>query len=61
MYVLHSCTDHGLYIGYSTNLKKRMPSTNVVRLSQQVIAARGSSFITRPTWSKRMLKDENAI
>ena len=36
MYVLHSCTDHGLYIGYSTDLKKRMSEHE-----------RGASFATR--------------
>ena len=47
VYVLHSLEDHGLYIGFSTSLKKR-------------IAGPGSSSITKPTLIDMMPNGGNA-
>jgi predicted GIY-YIG superfamily endonuclease len=47
VYVLHSLEDHGLYIGFTTNLKKRIGEHEHGRRLQRNIADHGSSSITK--------------
>ncbi|PYJ46645.1 MAG: hypothetical protein DME85_09590 [Verrucomicrobia bacterium] len=47
VYVLHSRIDKGLYIGYSTNLRKRLKQHWPISPSRHCIAVPGRSSITR--------------
>ncbi len=53
VYILHSLEDHGLYIGFSTNLKKRkkFPARRAIRgpIDAATLSAEGAF-----TWLPRM-------
>ncbi|PYI85201.1 MAG: hypothetical protein DMF09_05825 [Verrucomicrobia bacterium] len=66
VYVLHSRIDNGLYIGYSTNLRKRLKQHWPISPSRHSIAVRGRSSITRcisnkqtPPGRERHLKSDD--
>ena len=61
VYLLHSIADDGLYIGYSTDLKRRLSEHKRGPRLQQGTAGRGSSSIMKLTWNEPMPKGENDI
>ena len=60
VYVLHSLEDHGLYIGFSKNLKKRIAEHEHGGRLQRNIADDGSSSITKLILIDMMPKGGNA-